>query len=341
MKSKLFLIVSFFLLIFSSVISFKLAQSSHYQTILLYDFNEGTDYYSSEVYLNKIDEDFPNISLTALPIKYLLARYRYGNDSISDIMKMLNSAIKANPYIKAPEAMLARHYYQEQQLDSALFYAKDAFNGLPNNNTHRSIYFKILADLKDSIELDNAFMRIKKYNNSANWIDYIIYRNQINNKPDRRLLNVISDFKLTFPVQVDKRIDNIQNFVEIGSTRYLNSIVLSERADQEFSDGNFKNAVDLYEAAIKLNNYQHVFYENAAIAYYNLDLFDQAIEYFDKVIYDFSTEDGRAEFFKGLMLIKYEDNLNGCRYLKSSSEKNYIGNRSRIKSSDVYISLCL
>ncbi len=341
MKSKLFLIVSFFLLIFTSFISFKLVQSSHYQTVLMYDFNEGTNYFDSEIYRNKIDEDFPNISLTALPIKYLVARYKYGNDSISDVLEMLYSASKANPYIKAPESMLASHYFKEKQLDSALFYAKDAFNGLPNNNTHRNIYFKILADLKDSIELDNAFMRIKKYNNAPNWVDYIIYRNRINNKPDERLLNVISDFRLTFPSQVDSRIENIQNFVKIGTNRYLKSIALSERADTEFSNGNFENAIGFYLAAIKLNNYQSVFYENTAIAYSNLDYFDQAISYFDKVIYEFKTEDGRAEFFKGLMLVRYEDNLNGCKYLKSSSEKKYIGKNSGIKSSDVYISLCL
>lgn len=341
MKSKLFLIVSFFLLISSSFISFKLVQSSHYQTVLMYDFNEGTNYFDSELYRNKIDEDFPNISLTALPIKYLLSRYKYGKDSISDVLEMLYSSIKANPYIKAPESMLARHFYLEKQLDSALYFAKDAFDGIPNNNTHRNIYFRILAELKDSIELDNAFMKIKKYNNAANWIDYIVYRNKINNKPDKRLLNVISDFRLTFPGQVDSRIENIQNFVEIGSTRYIKSIALSERAEIESLNGNFENEIALYEAAIKINNFQYIFYENAAIAYSNLELFAQAVNYFDKVIYEFKTDDGRAEFFKGLMLIKYEDNFNGCKYLKSSSEKNYIGNNSGIKSSDVYTSLCL
>ena len=87
---------------------------------------------------------------------------------------------------------------------------------------------------------------------------------------------------------------------------------------------NYADAAKFYEISISLDDKQYVFFENAAITYDNLENYSKAEEYFNKVIYDFSTEDGRAEFFKGLMLIKYEDNLNGCRYLKSSSEKNYI-----------------
>tara|TARA_B100001059_G_scaffold81784_1_gene79862 strand:- start:35410 stop:36432 length:1023 start_codon:yes stop_codon:yes gene_type:complete len=340
MKSKIFFILTLFILLSSLVINFKLVHSSHFQTILLYDFNNADNYYNSEKYKNRIDPNFPNITLTGLPIKFLTARYEL-NDSTYNVKEMLHSSIKANPYIKAPQGMLANIYYLERKLDSALFYSKDAFYGIPNNNGHRNIYFKVLVDLKDSLSLDNAFTKIKKSNNHENWIDYIIARNRINNKPDKRLLNLISDFKLKFPDKIDKRIENIENFVEIGIDKFTYSIAISEEADSEFSKGNFNNAADLYEAAILINNYQYVFYENAAIAYYNLDNFDKAVDYFDKVIYEFQTNDGRAEFFKGLMLVKYEDNINGCRYLKSSSEKNYIGNNSGIRSFDIYKSLCL
>ena len=40
------------------------------------------------------------------------------------------------------------------------------------------------------------------------------------------------------------------------------------------------------------------------MAYDNLEEYSKAEEYFDKVIYDFKTKDGKSEFIKGLMLIK-------------------------------------
>ena len=54
-----------------------------------------------------------------------------------------------------------------------------------------------------------------------------------------------------------------------------------------------------------------MYFENAAISYDNIKNYSKAEEYFNKVIYDFKTVDGKSEFFKGLMLIK-NDNLPGC-----------------------------
>ena len=187
-------------------ISFKLGQSGHIQAVLLYDFNNGEDYFRSDKFKNKLDENFPNITFTTLPIKYLKARYLLGNDSLSIVKELLYKAMKDNPYIKAPEAMLARYYLSENELDSALYYSKNAFNGIANNNAHRNVYFKVLARLKDSSSIDEAFKKIKDYNNTAGWIDYIIYRNDINGKPDKRLTDLIEEFKINFPGAEESKI---------------------------------------------------------------------------------------------------------------------------------------
>ena len=55
------------------------------------------------------------------------------------------------------------------------------------------------------------------------------------------------------------------------------------------------------------------------MAYDNLKEYSKAEEYFDKVIYDFKTKDGKSEFIKGLMLIK--NNHEGCKYLETAAKK--------------------
>ena len=67
--------------------------------------------------------------------------------------------------------------------------------------------------------------------------------------------------------------------------------------------------------------------------------FKKAEDYYNKVIYEFKTKDGKSEFFKGLMLIKNK-NPEGCKYLEISARKNYIGIESGLKAITVFRQLC-
>ena len=61
-------------------VNYKMYDSSIYH-ISMYDFNANT--LNFPLYMvNKIDNNFPNVSLTTLPIKYLQARYYEDIDSI-------------------------------------------------------------------------------------------------------------------------------------------------------------------------------------------------------------------------------------------------------------------
>ena len=88
-----------------------------------------------------------------------------------------------------------------------------------------------------------------------------------------------------------------------------------------------------------MDDQQYLYFENAAITYDNLKDYSKAEEYFNKVIYDFKTKDGKSEFFKGLMLIKNNNQL-GCKYLEISAKKNYTGIESGLRAIIVYRQLC-
>jgi hypothetical protein len=89
-----------------------------------------------------------------------------------------------------------------------------------------------------------------------------------------------------------------------------------------------------------IDDQQYLFFENAAMSYDNLKEYSKAEEYFNKVIYDFKTKDGKSEFHKGLMLIKNSNNQLGCKYLETSARKNYVGVESGLKAVNVYRQLC-
>ena len=117
--------IGMFLLIILSIGSYKKLNSSHYQSILLYDFNNGTDFFKLED--SKFDDNFPTLTATALPLKYLKARYYLQIDSIETAKKLLYKSIDENPYIAAPQALLANLYLTENEIDSAFYIQRKLF----------------------------------------------------------------------------------------------------------------------------------------------------------------------------------------------------------------------
>lgn len=338
MKNKKPFLILIFLYMASSVyVSLKVAESHYIQAFLMYDFNMDAYNIPYEEF-SSFDDRFPNLSATTLPMKFIKARYYLKLDSLQITKELLRKAAKDNPYLKGPEEMLARVFLKEENYDSAYFYAEQAFNKMPNVDPHRYTYFRVLRHFNDSISLDLAFDRIKNYNNSSHWYDYIFSRFKIS-QTDSTIFNVIDDFKIKFPNEDLTIINQMTNYIEIGSEAYTFSTLLAKLGDEKFEEEEYSEAADMYEKAIDFNNENYLLYENAAIAYDLSNQDKKALEYYDKVIYDFTSKDGRSEFYKGLMLLQ-ENNSSGCEYLKIASDKKFIGKSTNISAAIVYINLC-
>ena len=89
MKNK-FLIFSLVILQIGLIVSsYKIYNSTRYQTFLLWDFNNDQYNIPYEVYAEKLPDNYPNISLTSIPIKALKARYFINIDSIEIAKELL------------------------------------------------------------------------------------------------------------------------------------------------------------------------------------------------------------------------------------------------------------
>ena len=324
MKNRIltFLITALFsLLIFSS---YKVFESTNYQTTLLYDFNNGEYNLQYEVYSKKLDDNYPNLSLTTLPIKVLKARYYIENDSIEYAKKLLFDAIKINPHLKSSEALLSEIYFNEKKFDSSFFFSKTAFYQMPNVNSHRNMYFKNLELLNDTLELDNAFNMIKEYNKVDNWYEYIIVRNKMGTKNDLKLLSLVQEFKEKFPNENLSKINDIEKMIKVGDFEYNESYKISQNAVKEFQNRNYLKAAKLYESAILLNNTDYTFYENAGISYALFGNYKDAFNKYDEVIYRFKTNNGKSEYLKGILSMQLNIKNQGCKYLRQAAQKKYI-----------------
>ena len=314
------------ILVLMLFINYKAFISSQIQPFLIADLNEGMHRYSLSDAI-KVDVDFPSISGPTQPIKMLVGRYYKNIDSINIAKKLFQDAINDNPYIKSPQAQLGYLYFDIEQYDSAYYYAKDAFNGIPNNNVHRDIFFKTLVQRKDTLELKDSFELLLEIapTNSSHWLGYLDSRYQIVGPDDSEILELIKRFENQFP-EFDKRvIDGIKVIANSELQDLSFGASFAELGDNLFEEGDYLMAAQHYEIAISYAEFEYAYYENAAISYYLAEEYDSALNYFSKVIDEFEINDGKSEFYKGILLIELDSLSKGCDYLLKSSKLGFAG----------------
>ena len=319
----LFITTTIILMLF---INYKAFISSQIQPYLIADLNEGMHRYSLSDAI-KVDVDFPTLSGPTQPIKMLVGRYYRNEDSINIAKRLFFDAIKDNPYIKSPQAQLGYLYFDIEEFDSAYYYAKDAFNGIPNNNVHRDIFFKTLIQRKDTLELKESFELLLEIDptNSSHWLGYLDSRYQIVGPQDPEILELIPRFENQFP-NFDKRVlDGIRVISKSDLQDLSLGSAFANLADQFFEDEKYLTAADHYEFAIERAEFEYAYYENAAISYYLADKYENALNYFSKVIDEFEINDGKSEFYKGILLIELDSLSKGCDYLLKSSNLGFAG----------------
>ncbi len=328
-----FILLTLILLLY---VNYKSFVSSQIQPFLIADLNEGMHRYPLSN-ATKIDLNFPSLSGPAQPIKMLVGRYYRNVDSLDIAKKLFFKAINDNPYIKSPQAQLAYLYLDINEIDSAYFYAKDAFYAIPNNNVHRDVFFKTLVERKDSTQLKKAFELLLDLDssNSSHWLGYLDSRYQIVGPQDSEINNLIPLFEKEFP-DFDKRVvDGIRVIANSDLQDLSFGASFAEIGDNLFEEGDYSMAAQHYEIAISYAEFEYAYYENAAISYYLSNKYEKALNYFTKVIDEFEINDGKSEFYKGILLIELDKTSQGCDYLLKSSKLGFAGG-----SIDAYNNFC-
>lgn len=329
---KLFkIIVLSLLLVFSFYVNYMNFTSSLHIPFLNADFSQGLFRYPmSEV--SKVNFNFPNLSGTTQPVKMYVGRYYRNIDSIKIAKRLFLEAIKDNPYVKSSEAQLAYLYFEEEQYDSAYYYAKNAFDFLSDNNVHRDIYFKTLVQRNDTVELQNAFKILKQtqggLDNPNHWLGYFDAKIQLVERNNPEILELIDEFEIRFPNFDKVQLEGIKTVAKSDLQGLAFGQTFAEMASKFFEEKNYEEAAIHYEFALQYADQEYPYFENAAISFYLNGEYSNALKYFDIVINDFKTKDGKAEFYKGIMLIKLDSLDKGCDMLNIAVSKKFGGEGS-------------
>ena len=97
-----------------------------------------------------------------MPIKAMKARYYWLAGNKEEAQKMASLGALDNPKIHFADNLKAQFFIEENKIDSSYYYAKKAFDGLPNNMPHYDMYMRNLAYKRDAPAINEAFERVRK-----------------------------------------------------------------------------------------------------------------------------------------------------------------------------------
>ena len=140
--------------------------------VLLSDFNSNK--YNAQIKkLEEMDMKIPNVTVTTIPLKSLKARYYLNQKKYDKALEALNGSSNANPFIFYTENLKSMVYQKLGNIDSAYYYSKKAFFGLPNNGLHSANFVKLAMLKKDKVSIEKASEQLLKSQSPLNWQNII------------------------------------------------------------------------------------------------------------------------------------------------------------------------
>lgn len=291
------------------IISYK---SLKQQGRLLYEFNNAQYTYTREE-LDEISHDFPNLTETAMPIKAMKARYYYLAGNKQEAHKMALKGVGDNPKIQFGNSLKATFFLEENKIDSAYYYAKKAFDGLPNNMPHYDIYMRTLAFKRDAQAINATFEKIRKIGGDTKsiWTIYLRTLALTRSVGDPFSMAKSQEGFNLYPN--DENIFQLYRILTYGQNRIAEADNFSTNAKALFDKGEYSQAAELYVKAFDKDPLRYSIALNAAFSFFNLKDFENALKYFNLSILSKKAEvSEKGMRYKALCLINLGNRKEGC-----------------------------
>ncbi len=326
--NKVFLILGILIIIPSAYVTNLVYKSLKGQMFLLQDFN--SNQYNLPInQLENIVPSIPNITVTTIPIESVKARYYFKAKKYRKAIELIDEGTKANPYLFYSEILKSQIYQELGKLDSAKYYAKKAFYGLPNNDLHSSAYLNLISKTRDKKSLDEAFETLILNNKVNNWKNYLIIASSLYLPGDKFLINKADVARKTF--QGDQEFEALYRQIYLGEQQIIKARNFSNKGLGYFDNLDYENAAIEFENAIKINPLDYAYYENAATSFYMTGNLNKALDYIDKVINDLNPLNGKCEYIKALIFIRMGDPIGACPLLAISAKSGFSQSNSLIE----------
>ena len=310
--TKIILGLSLMLLIPGIIIHILSFQSLTQQGRLLYEFNNGT-YNLTLAELDQIEDDFPNLTETAMPIKAMKARYFYLNNQKEKAHKYALLGAKDNPQIFFGESLKAQFFASEQLIDSAYYYSKLAFDNLPNNMPHFNLYMNSLVIKKDVVEINKSFETVRAIGGDTTiiWTIYLRSLANVTGLGDTMTMSKAAEAFKLFPQ--DDTIFSLYKILTYGQQRVVQAEQLYKQGIELYNAKDFNAAFDLFKQAFDLDPLEYTYALNSGLALYENGQYQEAVSYLNRIQSSQKINlKEKALRYKGLALYKAGSTTEAC-----------------------------
>ena len=315
-------------------INFLVFKSYIFQYDLIQEFNNGVRTENTLKKFNDQNLTIPNITVTTLPLTSLLADYNLKFKKYKEATDLLNLNISDNPYLFFNESVKSKLFIETQLKDSALFYSKRAFYGLPNNISNFSDLSIVLTSNRDLDELVKAFNISNRDKQAEFWKVFlsslIIISNDVEIPEDLK-----KQIKSKYYLFQDEEILSYMDIILLGNQNIEKSKELIVKADGFFASGDFLSAANTYLESLKFNPNQYSSYENAALSFMNIKMFKEANDSYNNLASKFPNITPKSNYYYGYILSKLNRIEEACKYISRAHKANY---KESVK---LYNNICL
>jgi tetratricopeptide (TPR) repeat protein len=297
-------------------------ESSKVQWQLYQDISQNSYKEASTARFNSLNFDYPNLTLSSLPIKGLAARYYLLGERYNEALDLLNDAERANPYIMWSESLKQEVFQALSVKDSSRFYAEKAFTGIPNNGKHFIQLSKIYANNNEFDKVDSIFSIVegKKKNDI-----YKIYLSTWLTNKDSISQKAINTAKNSIKIfgDSDSELKLVSDYVIFGMENIKKSVSQDSIATIYFFNEDYRKAAIHFENAAKLNPAEYTHFENAGISNFKFGYYERSIPYLLKVIDSLNPETGKSEFVLAQVYAELKDFKNACDFIMKSAQSDF------------------
>ena len=319
-KNKLIYLIMLAICIPSIFISIKVYESLKNQMILLNDFN--TNKYNARIkQLEAMDMSIPNVTVTTIPLKSLKARYYVNNKQYDKALQNLESTNNTNPYLFFTDYLKSKVYEKKDNIDSAYYYSKKAFFGLPNNTLHSANFVKLAMQKKDIASVERAADELIDSQSPLNWQNIITAYIDLAGSGNEKLMKLTNRAVKLFPKNYNFLL--LRKLAHTNPSKIKEGIAFAREALKYFSEKDFKKASELYLLALNVDPFEFSYYENAAASFYQIKEYGNSMLYSSKVINGLNPGTGKSEYIHGISKIATGDLKGGCEFISYAVDLNY------------------
>ena len=304
----------------SIYMSYAVFKSLKAQMTILQDFNSN----KYNIPLNQIESfipTIPNITVTTIPMDAIKARYYFHYNKYDKALEHLEISRKQNPYLMYPELLISQVNLAKGNILESKTYAKKAFFNLPNNNLHSSHYLQLLIETGDKVAFSETFNALTKNNNINHWKNYLVGASKLFSPGDP--IQMDRSLKATKIFSGNNEFMQLHKLISIGSKKINEGLEHSNSALSYFNKGEHDKAVIEFEKAITADPLEFSYRENAATSYYLLNDLNNALKHIDVVVNEMNPLNGKCEYIKALIYLKFGDPIGACLFLKTSRDSGY------------------